>query len=139
MDNLIREMRLCEKAGFGASYGKWKATQPIKEKPTKKTSVCQYCGEPLTESKNSKRFCNYECSNAAWEARKVGREIPPRNTEYDIVYEEYGVRFEKKCEWCGRPFVAKRKSTMYCSKSCGTLVSYYRKKDRLEAEKARND
>ena len=142
MDNLTREMRICERAGFGASYGKWKATQPIKEKPIEKTTekkVCQYCGAPIAEYKNSKRFCNYECSNAAWKARKLGRKSRMVNAEYDIVFGENEVLFEKNCEWCGKPFLAKRKSTMYCEKSCGSLASYYRKRDRLEAEKARND
>lgn len=139
MDNLTMEMRICERAGFGCSYGKWKATQPIKEKPIEKTSACQWCGAPITEIKNSKRFCNYECSNAAWKAQKFGRQNRTKNAEYEIVIDGYGVQYEKNCEWCGKTFLAKRKSTMYCEKSCGSLASYYRKRDRLEAEKARND
>lgn len=71
MDNLAREMILCQQAGFGVSYGKWKATQPIKEIPKpievvehKYSAVltCQNCGKEFTTfTRHNKKHCSYEC------------------------------------------------------------------------------
>lgn len=146
MDNLTREMRLCEKAGFGVSYGKWKATQPVKEMPKQEdTRTCLYCGKPLISSKygRGKKYCGMECSHAAWHGRKDAKErrtSKKRIPAYSIEYGNYEEEVEKKCEWCGRMFMAKRKNKRYCQNNCAALASYYRRKDaENEAKKAGHD
>ena len=126
MDNLTREMRLCERAGFGVSYGKWKATQPIKEMPKKQEArTCLYCGKPIINCKRDlgRRYCDNDCSAAAYKKRTQQKRIP----------------VEKKCEWCGKAYIAKKSNHRFCCNNCGAKQFYYRKRDRLEAEKARND
>ena len=82
MDNLAREMILCEKAGFGVSYGKWKATQPIKEvkKPIEVVEhkysaikICLNCGKEFTVfTRHNRKHCSYDCRLAY--AEKLKRE-----------------------------------------------------------------
>jgi hypothetical protein len=134
MDNLIREMRLCEKAGFGVSYGKWKATQPIKELPKKQESrTCLYCGKTIIRGRWDKggQYCDNECSDAARRNRIADQK------KYEPGYGYYGEPIEKKCEWCGKIFMARRTNHRYCHNNCAASASYYRRKD--ETEKARND
>lgn len=81
MDNLAREMLLCEQAGFGASYGKWKATQPVKpivkavaEQPGVQKR-CLRCGEAYyVRDMRGRNYCTDECRNLAWSKRKRERE-----------------------------------------------------------------
>lgn len=131
MDNLIREMRLCEKAGFGVSYGKWKATQPIKEAPKEEdTRTCLYCGKPIISSKYGRggKYCGMECSSTAWRGRQDAKS-KKRPPAYSIEYGHYDEAVEKKCEWCGKTFMTKRKNKRYCQNNCAALASYYRRKD----------
>ena len=39
--------------------------------------------------------------------------------------------FEKRCQWCGKSFIAHKMTTLYCSKSC-TGKAYKAKKNRKE-------
>ena len=39
--------------------------------------------------------------------------------------------FEKRCQWCGRPFIAHKMTTLYCSKSCLDKAYKAKKKDKL--------
>jgi DNA-directed RNA polymerase subunit RPC12/RpoP len=114
MDKLSKDMKACEKAGFGVSYGKWKATQPaVTKKPKEKSGrVCKYCGkEMLINHRGTQRvFCDDWCKML------------------------YGKRSEvepmvKKCEWCGKTFEAIRSNKRFCCKNCVSLANYYRKKD----------
>ena len=85
MDNLIRDMRLCEKAGFGVSYGKWKATQPVvtpmikPEEPTPNPIVvkavvvkkrCAQCNKEFVSKQGRRRFCSNKCSSLAYYYKK---------------------------------------------------------------------
>ena len=141
MDNLTREMQLCEKAGFGVSYGKWKATQPIKEAPKKESArTCLYCGRPITSG--TRRYCNNDCSTEAWKKRKASKDrytSQKRPPAYALDCGYYGEPVEKNCEWCGKSFMAKRKNHRYCQNSCSALASYYRRKAEDEAKKAGHD
>lgn len=67
MDNLTMEMRACEKAGFGVSYGKWKATQPVVTKPKpiivdEHEKRCAYCGKVFYPYRKTTKFCSKKCS-----------------------------------------------------------------------------
>jgi hypothetical protein len=129
MDNLIRDMRLCEKAGFGVSYGKWKATQPVVDAPKRKTSgkvrTCEYCGKEIFDKYNrNRKYCDDNCRSNAW---------------YKRAY--VGDKKEKKCEYCGKMFAYIREKARYCSDSCSAAAYYYRKKEERqnEAKKAGHD
>lgn len=130
MDNLDREMILCEKAGFGVSYGKWKATQPIKT-PKPKEGVCVICGCVIPDGAKNKRYCSKECRVKA--GYNSGKPLPAYSIEYGEVEQT------RECAYCGKTFYFKNKRKIYCNVSCNALATYYRKKGRLEAEKTRND
>lgn len=85
MDNLTREMMACEEAGFGVSYGKWKASQPLKTLNSNSTVVddqekrCERCGKIVIAKRRDARFCSNKCAaNARYyrikEAQKNGKE-----------------------------------------------------------------
>lgn len=85
MDNLTKEMGACEEAGLGVSYGKWKATQPVKTLNSNSTAVddqekrCERCGKIVLAKRRDARFCSNKCAaNARYhrmkEALKNGKE-----------------------------------------------------------------
>lgn len=121
MDNLTLEMRACEKAGFGVSYGKWKATQPVVDVPKPQVSgkvrTCQYCGKQIVDKYNrNRRFCDDNCrSNARY--KKVFCDKP-----------------QKSCEFCGMLFTPYRKTARFCSNNCSAVAYYYRKKEERQNE-----
>ena len=97
MDNLAREMILCEKAGFGVSYGKWKATQPPKQEPPKTREKgwlqCEYCGKLYKpKTKRPQKFCEIFCQQRAnWERGKGRTAERVRKCR-----EKKGVEYEEK-------------------------------------------
>lgn len=64
MDRLARNAMLARQAGM--SYGQWKALQPVvvPEKKPEGWPRCEYCGTAFKPF-HGKRFCNWECANAA--------------------------------------------------------------------------
>jgi endogenous inhibitor of DNA gyrase (YacG/DUF329 family) len=44
----------------------------------------------------------------------------------------------KVCQWCGKPFVAQRKSTMYCSARC-RMNGWRQEQKRLALDAATDD
>jgi methionyl-tRNA synthetase len=116
MDKLSKDMKACAKAGFGVSYGKWKATQPaVTEKPKAKGSgkVCKHCGKELVIIPRGyqKVFCDAVCRSLYAKRDAVGEPVI------------------KNCEWCGKSFEARRSNHRFCGNSCSALASYYRRKD----------
>ena len=116
-ENLERDMKACEKAGFGVNYGRWKATQPIKPIPIKaKTSherTCKYCGKPITDKYNRNRaYCDDDCRNNAY---------------YERHHPKQG-EVEKTCERCGEVFYAITSAKRFCSQRCVSAARYYRMK-----------
>lgn len=79
MDNLTMDMIACEKAGFGVSYGKWKATQPIREIPKVEVvceyeKACEHCGKIFEVfTKRERKYCSLNCGVLARYYRKAER------------------------------------------------------------------
>lgn len=85
MDNLTLEMRACEKAGFGVSYGKWKATQPVRVRPVvrveeavepedfKYQKVCAWCSKEFGSNRADAMYCSNNCCALASYHRRKGR------------------------------------------------------------------
>ena len=71
---LGQDMGQCEKDGYGARYGAWKATQPVKEivkVEDKSLRVCPWCGEKFKpKAKNSKYCCTDHMIAAYQETEK---------------------------------------------------------------------
>lgn len=42
--------------------------------------------------------------------------------------------FEKRCQWCGRPFIAHKMTTLYCSKSCIDKAYKAKKKEKIQEQ-----
>lgn len=79
---LAKDMTDCEKDGYGASYGAWKATQPVQEivKPEEEgLKVCPYCGEKFKPKTKNAKFCCAEHQIAAYEQSEKYR---ARQREY---------------------------------------------------------
>ena len=81
MDNLARDMIACRKAGFGVSYGKWKATQPPKEEKPKTIEsgwrVCEYCGKPYKpKTRRPQKYCEIYCQQmASYDREKTAERV----------------------------------------------------------------
>lgn len=69
MDKLAINAMLAKQAGM--SYGKWKAMQPIIEKPEVPDGWkrCEYCGKGF-KPVSRKRFCDVHCRERAYNERK---------------------------------------------------------------------
>jgi uncharacterized Zn-finger protein len=133
-ENIDRDMRACEKAGFGVSYGKWRATLPYyRDEPqvsaaqvSGKVRTCEYCGKQIVDKYNrNRRFCDDNCRS---------------NARYKRLYIEEEKK-QKKCEYCGKLFEYKREKARYCSDSWSAAAYYYRKKEgrQNEAKKVGHD
>lgn len=126
MDNLTMEMRLCAEAGFGVSYGKWKATQPVKE-IHKEVRRCEACGKEIHNCNKNRRFCDENCRRNAGYKKKLAAYT------MDLSGEP-----ERKCEWCGKPIIDGRKNKRFCDVNCAAQARYWRDKDE-QATKAGHD
>lgn len=69
LDKLSREMLQCEADGFGVSYGKWKAKQPVYVEPEKEMRVCAFCGKPFIPKTPKQKYCDKVCSYSVLEKR----------------------------------------------------------------------
>lgn len=73
MDNTSKDAMLARKAGM--SYGQWKALHPYTKEeakpiPSKKESVCQYCGKTFYPKTNRpQKYCQFYCQNTAAQLR----------------------------------------------------------------------
>jgi hypothetical protein len=71
LDKLSLDMIECEKAGFGVSYGRWKATQkPVEyvkdDSIPEGWLVCRHCGKPFKPNSNRKQYyCEAVCQVTA--------------------------------------------------------------------------
>ena len=81
MSNLDKDLKACERDGFGVNYGKWKLENPttIPPKPKKVYHRCKYCGREMTEPmKRKKYYCNDSCRERYYYQRdkekKYGKE-----------------------------------------------------------------
>ena len=88
MDNLARDMMLCEKAGFGVHYGRWKATQPNRVKPKEAeadlyTRKCAYCGHDFYFHRPNHIYCTMECAKRMRYERKLARELEAEKARND--------------------------------------------------------
>lgn len=117
MDNLSKDMVACKKAGFGSSYGKWKATQPVVDSvpqpPNGKVKVCKNCGkefvEPPRKMGNGRIFCNMACQ---------------------IQYNQHDyIPIDKKCEFCGKEFQAMRTNHRFCCNRCSAMSRDSKRKE----------
>lgn len=72
MDKLSKDMKACEKAGFGVSYGKWKATQPYRTRPEvqpeeprsldgDRTRECAFCKVVFEYRRVDQIYCCKKC------------------------------------------------------------------------------
>lgn len=75
VDKLDVDMKASEEAGFGVSYGLWRASQPVQN--VEKTGipegwrVCQYCGKAYKpKSKRLTKYCGAECKELSWNEMK---------------------------------------------------------------------
>ena len=69
LDKLSQEMLQCEADGFGVSYGKWKAKQPVYVEPEKEMRVCAFCGKPFIPKTPKQKYCDKVCSYSVLEKR----------------------------------------------------------------------
>ena len=79
---LGQDMSECEKAGYGARYGAWKATQPVQEivKPEEEgLKECPFCGEKFKPKTKNAKFCCAEHQITAYEQSEKYR---ARQREY---------------------------------------------------------
>ena len=69
LDNIDLDMIECEKAGFGCHYGRWKATQPIKQpEPVElpeEWKVCAHCGKSFKPNVPYQKYCEALCGYEA--------------------------------------------------------------------------
>ena len=45
--------------------------------------------------------------------------------------------FEKRCQWCGKSFIAHKMTTLYCSKSCTGKAYKAKQKKKMKEESER--
>ena len=88
MDNLTMEMRLCEKAGFGVHYGRWKATQPNRVKPKEviedtHMKKCPYCEEDFYPGRANQVYCNPKCAQQMRYRRNMERKYDAEKARHD--------------------------------------------------------
>lgn len=80
LDKLSLDMKRCEKDGYGVSYGRWKATQPIiKRVPVELPEgwkVCPRCGIAFKPKVPQQKYCDPVCAREAQRERK--KEKPAR-------------------------------------------------------------
>lgn len=120
MDNIDRILRDADKAGFGVSYGKYRAAHPqvsVKKEDSAKdkdsTKICAECGMEFKTNRQDKIYCSAECSNrscsrACYRNRKEKQKLP------------IGVA---TCPICGGSFNRYKKTMVYCSRSCSATGS----------------
>ena len=76
LDKLSLDMIECEKAGFGCSYGKWKASLANTEDRSKNLpegwKICEWCGKwyKPKQQKSNQRYCESVCQQQAKLARR---------------------------------------------------------------------
>lgn len=72
LDKLSLDMIECEKAGYGVSYGRWKATQkPVKIVPKSSPDdwkTCPRCGQVFKPTHNQ-IYCDFVCQREAQRER----------------------------------------------------------------------
>jgi len=88
-----------------------------KPQPTGTRQVCKNCGKEFIYKRKGREkvFCDEDCKKLYYK----------RN----LVY----VPLIKKCEWCGKSFEASKSNQMFCCKNCGSVASYYRRRELLKS------
>lgn len=85
LDKLSLDMIECENAGFGVSYGRWKAAQkPVKYVPEDVIQegwlVCRHCGKPFKPNSNRKQYyCELVCQAKAQQLKIKQRKKEQQN------------------------------------------------------------
>lgn len=80
---------------------------------------CLYCGSPLPKPPHGvQRYCSEECRRMADLKRRRAKRLPV--WPYEI----------RKCRQCGHDFLAKRISTVFCSRKCHDRYWTEQKRDR---------
>ena len=120
------------------------------------TGNCEYCGKEITAKSPSllRRFCSYKCSNAwKWVAVRERAETITVKCEFcgePITLEAHDWRLKEGrvkhffcsvdcriafqrssrtpnvCRWCGKEFMHKYHSTLYCSNLCKITSQRYK-------------
>ena len=72
MDKLAKDARKAKQAGL--SYGQWKAMQPRvtvkKQEIPDGWQACECCGKPFKPKGGGQRFCDIDCREKSYKARK---------------------------------------------------------------------
>lgn len=87
-ENIDRDMRACEKAGFGVSYGKWRATQPYRTRPEElpekprildedRTRECAFCKVVFEYRRVDQIYCGKKCCALAkyYRDKEAGKNV----------------------------------------------------------------
>ena len=127
MDRLARNAMLARQAGM--SYGKWKALQPripVEKMAPENWIECEWCGKPF-RPRGGKRFCDLDCRDRAYRARKYGYTSQAHEMEEEAAKME-GKRkpqfkTEKVCLHCGKTFVG-ISIMKFCCRPCGDAYRY---------------
>ena len=87
-DNLVLEMRRCERDGYGVHYGRWKATQPFRVKPKEVvedewTRICPYCKDEFYPSRANQVYCRPKCAQLMRYQKNMERRYETEKTRHD--------------------------------------------------------
>ncbi|SCM70013.1 hypothetical protein KL86PLE_130530 [uncultured Pleomorphomonas sp.] len=117
-------------------------------------TTCVWCGtlfRPLNPDKHgTQQFCSHRCRGAAMVTTdpvtclNCGTVFQPKNSGdgrfskfcSTACSNAYGksTRYEKTCECCGQPFVAKRPDTVYCGRRCSRFIADWRNEIRIPSK-----
>ena len=90
VDKLEVDMRASEEAGFGVSYGLWRASLPEQEVNTGEIPegwrVCQYCGKAYKpKQRRLTKYCSPECKEISWNETKKIRQREQRRLKAEAL------------------------------------------------------